>query len=81
MPSKEEMLDILWSKDQIRDLGLRYCRAVDRADWPKLEACYHPEALDEHGFNRTNSHASSSRPRRRCAPAWKNCSTTSPTIW
>jgi 3-phenylpropionate/cinnamic acid dioxygenase small subunit/ketosteroid isomerase-like protein len=33
----------------IRDVVLRYCRAVDRRDYESVRACYHPDATDHHG--------------------------------
>lgn len=41
----------LIAKDQIRDLVLTYCRAIDRKDYVLLEQLYHPGAGDEHGCN------------------------------
>lgn len=51
----EQRLDILWSKDQIRDLAMRYCKGCDRADFDLLRSLYHPGAIDEHGFNASGS--------------------------
>lgn len=36
----------------IRDVVLRYCRAVDRRDYDSVRACYHPDATDHHGTYR-----------------------------
>lgn len=33
----------------IRDLVLRYCRAIDRRDLDQLEQLYHNDAIDDHG--------------------------------
>ena len=44
--------DALWqlsSKEGIRDLVLRYCRAVDRKDYNALHELYHPGATEDHG--------------------------------
>lgn len=40
----------LLARQEIRDLLTRYCRAVDRLDRELLLSCYHPDALDDHGF-------------------------------
>ncbi|HUD31373.1 MAG TPA: nuclear transport factor 2 family protein [Novosphingobium sp.] len=36
-------------KAELRDLVNRYARAVDRRDMDLLRACYHPDAVDNHG--------------------------------
>lgn len=41
-------LDALLAKEEIRELVLRYCRAVDRRDYAALPALYHPDATDDH---------------------------------
>lgn len=33
----------------IRNVGLRYCRGIDRQDFDLVRSCYHPEAIDDHG--------------------------------
>lgn len=53
--SRDAMIEELWAKQQIRELVLRYCRAVDRADFALLESVYFEDAMDEHGFNRTHT--------------------------
>ena len=42
-------MDKLIAKDAIRDLVLRYCRAIDRRDYGALEKLYMPDAIDDHG--------------------------------
>lgn len=41
-------VDILLAKEEIRDLVLRYCRAIDRRDYVALPALYHSDATDDH---------------------------------
>lgn len=38
----------------IRDLLCRYCRGVDRRDWPLVRSVFHPDAYDDHGVYRGN---------------------------
>jgi hypothetical protein len=33
----------------VRDVVLKYARAIDRMDWELLRSCYHPDAIDDHG--------------------------------
>ncbi len=35
--------------EELRQLVLRYCRAVDRRDFELLQSLYHPDALEDHG--------------------------------
>jgi ketosteroid isomerase-like protein len=46
----EARVRLLLDSEQIRDVILRYCRAVDRCDWDLARSCYHPDALDDHGI-------------------------------
>lgn len=47
-----ERLKVLADKQEIRDVLLKYCRAVDRCDEAALESLYHPGAHDDRGFFR-----------------------------
>ncbi len=42
-------IQTLLDEAEIRNVHLRYCRAVDRMDWDAVRACYHPDATDDHG--------------------------------
>lgn len=42
-------LQLLIDKDQIREVILRYCRALDRQDLDLLRSLYHPGATEDHG--------------------------------
>lgn len=53
---RDRKLLALIDKDEIRDLILRYCRAVDRCDLDLMLSCYHPDARDHHGFFVGNAH-------------------------
>lgn len=48
-------LDTIIAKEEIRDLVLAYCRAIDRKDYDLLSQLYHPGAGDEHGCNPTGT--------------------------
>ncbi|MCB0996317.1 MAG: nuclear transport factor 2 family protein [Acidimicrobiales bacterium] len=37
------------AKQDITDVLMRYCRAVDRIDAALLRSCYHPDATEDHG--------------------------------
>lgn len=49
MTDDRAILHTLWAKEAIRDLVLRYCRAIDRKDYNALAALYHADATDDHG--------------------------------
>ncbi len=42
-------LRALIDKAALRDLALRYARAIDRRDIELLRSCYHEDAIDHHG--------------------------------
>ncbi len=50
--SSENPLQDLLDKQAIREVVLRYCRGVDRADADLIGSAYHPDAVDEHGSAR-----------------------------
>jgi len=41
--------DILLAQTALRDLVMRYCRGCDRRDFALVRACYHDDAIDDHG--------------------------------
>ena len=45
--SRDKALESLIAKDEIRDLVMAYCRAIDRKDFDMLETLYHPGAGDD----------------------------------
>jgi hypothetical protein len=47
--SRDKVLQDLLDKDALRDIALRYSRAIDRMDLELLKTVYHPDAIDDHG--------------------------------
>jgi hypothetical protein len=43
-------LEELLAEAAIRDVQIRYCRAVDRMDFDLLRSCFHPDASADYGF-------------------------------
>ena len=39
----------LLDRIELRDLVMRYCRGIDRRDFALVRACYHDNAIDDHG--------------------------------
>jgi hypothetical protein len=46
----------LVTRQEIQDVLVRYCRAVDRGDLELLRSVYHPDATDDHGIFSGNAH-------------------------
>lgn len=46
----------LSDRQEIHDVLVRYCRAVDRGDLDLLLSVYHPDATDDHGMYSGNGH-------------------------
>ena len=49
-PDIETMVRELYDRQKIRECVTNYCRGVDRMDRELLLSCYHPDAIDDHGF-------------------------------
>lgn len=49
MTMVDDQLRQLLDREAIREVILRYCRGVDRADVSLLASAYHPDAADDHG--------------------------------
>ena len=43
-------IDELLAEAAIRDVQIRYCRAVDRMDFDLLRTCFHADAAADYGF-------------------------------
>jgi hypothetical protein len=50
-------MELLMAEREIRQVLLRYCRGVDRADPELIRECYHEGALDVHGKYRGDGRA------------------------
>lgn len=48
-PAYDPKLKVFLDKAELRDLALRYARAIDRRDRELLLSCYHEDAIDHHG--------------------------------
>jgi ketosteroid isomerase-like protein len=46
----EAALRTMLDKQEIHEVMMRYCRAVDRMDEELLRSVYHPDAVDNHGL-------------------------------
>lgn len=46
----KKTIDELIAEAAIRDLQIRYCRAVDRMDFDLLRSCFHVDATADYGF-------------------------------
>lgn len=48
-PTRDPALQALLDKQAICEVVLRYCRGVDRMDRALVRACFHDDAIDDHG--------------------------------
>lgn len=42
------ILEQLWAREQIRDRLHRYCKGVDRRDWPLVRSCFSDGHVEEY---------------------------------
>ena len=46
---RDDIVEELWAREQIRDVLYRYARGIDRYDVDLVRSCYHDDATDAHG--------------------------------
>ena len=44
-----DRLQLMLDKHELRELGLTYCRGIDRQDFALVRTLYHDDAIDDHG--------------------------------
>lgn len=44
-----ERIQLMLDKHELRELGLTYCRGIDRQDFALVRTLYHDDAIDDHG--------------------------------
>jgi hypothetical protein len=49
LTQSQAQLQSLWDREAIREVLMRYCRGIDRADEDSLRSAYWPDASDCHG--------------------------------
>jgi hypothetical protein len=53
--TRDEMIDDLLGKEEIRQAMARYARGIDRLDEATVKAVYHEDSHDDHGWGLTGS--------------------------
>lgn len=66
-----DTLGRLADRVEIEEVLYRYCRGVDRCDEATLTACYHPDAIDDHGTFNGNGHSFARWATRGAAKSWQ----------
>ena len=61
------------AENAIRRTLYRYCRGIDRRGFELVRACYHSDALDDHGTTLAVSMASWITPRAPCVVSSERC--------
>ena len=44
-----DKLEELWAREQIKDHLHRYCKGIDRRDWPLVRSCFADDHVHSHG--------------------------------
>jgi hypothetical protein len=44
-----DRMQLMLDKHELRELGLTYCRGIDRQDFALVRTLYHDDAIDDHG--------------------------------